>query len=72
MNLRVFHYGTLDWSPSDGRPLEVVMHDFQYNDLSAGTIKPAVASTSTFAVFEPLIYICIVVLRENTDMEKTK
>lgn len=54
MNLWVFHFGTLDRSPRNGQPVEVVIHDFKYIDKNA-VLTTSVGSFATSLKFIDLI-----------------
>ncbi|CAF2840879.1 unnamed protein product, partial [Rotaria sp. Silwood2] len=64
MNLWVFHYGTTDRSPSNGNPIEIIIHDFTYVDPTVSSTITGVASVMLFETVTILIGLFFVILSE--------
>jgi hypothetical protein len=60
INLWVYLDGTTDPSPSDGNPVEVIVHDFTYIDLTTSITTPGVASITSF-VFITISYNSLII-----------
>jgi hypothetical protein len=62
MNLWVFLDGTTDPSPSDGNPVEVIIHDFVYATPTANLTTSGVATVTSFTLILVLANIVMILL----------